>query len=291
MPRPATAAAPRSIPTTPLRSGTTIPKARRRLVPFAKAYSGLTDAEIGKVDAAIRKTTWKNSVRCAAWRPSMVFEIGFEGIARSPAQGRHRRALSAHLRIRDDKSIEEADTLDVLKTAGRAMNCRPPLRLAPRSTALQRCGRSMPGSPNAAGSPFLFSARCERRRRRPFRPAACEYRGRQDLCRVVGRYAARQRPGRVRAPASRCCGSRRCAPWRPTPCALAGFCRRARSAMPHGSAARTGDTGSAERARQSKPSIGAGHHAGKPDATAEQAGSGDAVCASWTWSSSMNGMS
>jgi DNA ligase-1 len=89
---------------------------QRRLVPFAKAYSGLTDAEIARVDAAIRKTTIEKFGPVRSVRPTMVFEIGFEGIAKSP---RHKSGIAVRfpriLRIRDDKKIEEADTLATLK--------------------------------------------------------------------------------------------------------------------------------------------------------------------------------
>jgi DNA ligase-1 len=88
----------------------------RRLVPFAKAYSGLTDAEITKVDAAIRRSTIEKFGPVRSVQPSMVFEIGFEGIARSP---RHKAGIAVRfpriLRIRDDKRIDEADTLDTLR--------------------------------------------------------------------------------------------------------------------------------------------------------------------------------
>ena len=88
----------------------------RRLVPFTKAYSGLTDVEIGQVDAKIRKTTIEKFGPVRSVKPSMVFEIGFEGIARST---RHKAGVAVRfprmLRIRDDKAIEEADTLDTLK--------------------------------------------------------------------------------------------------------------------------------------------------------------------------------
>jgi DNA ligase-1 len=89
---------------------------KRVLVPFAKAYSGLTDVEIGKVDAAIRKTTVEKFGPVRSVKPTMVFEIGFEGIAKST---RHKAGVAVRfpriLRIRDDKSVEQADTLDVLK--------------------------------------------------------------------------------------------------------------------------------------------------------------------------------
>ena len=88
----------------------------RRLVPFTKAYSGLTDIEIGKIDAKIRKTTIEKFGPVRSVQPSMVFEIGFEGIARS---SRHKAGVAVRfprmLRIRDDKGIDDADTLDTLK--------------------------------------------------------------------------------------------------------------------------------------------------------------------------------
>ncbi|MBK4735748.1 ATP-dependent DNA ligase [Noviherbaspirillum pedocola] len=92
------------------------PDGERRLVPFAKAYSGLTDAEIARVDAIIRRTTVEKFGPVRSVRPTMVFEIGFEGIA---ASSRHKAGIAVRfprmLRIRDDKPIEEADTLDTLK--------------------------------------------------------------------------------------------------------------------------------------------------------------------------------
>ncbi|MES2932416.1 MAG: ATP-dependent DNA ligase [Pseudomonadota bacterium] len=88
----------------------------RVLVPFAKAYSGLTDAEIGKVDAVIRKNTVEKFGPVRSVKPTMVFEIGFEGIALSK---RHKAGIAVRfprmLRIRDDKTVEQADTLDTLK--------------------------------------------------------------------------------------------------------------------------------------------------------------------------------
>jgi DNA ligase-1 len=88
----------------------------RKLVPFAKAYSGLTDAEIALVDSAIRKTTVEKFGPVRSVRPTMVFEIGFEGIALS---SRHKAGIAVRfpriLRKRDDKTIEDADSLDTLK--------------------------------------------------------------------------------------------------------------------------------------------------------------------------------
>ncbi|MFM9434094.1 DNA ligase 1 [Janthinobacterium sp. CG_23.3] len=88
----------------------------RKLVPFAKAYSGLTDAEIAQVDNVIRKTTIEKFGPVRSVKPSMVFEIGFEGIA---ASSRHKAGIAVRfpriLRRRDDKSVDDADTLDALK--------------------------------------------------------------------------------------------------------------------------------------------------------------------------------
>jgi DNA ligase-1 len=88
----------------------------RKLVPFAKAYSGLSDAEIAQVDQAIRKTTIEKFGPVRSVTPSMVFEVGFEGIASSP---RHKSGIAVRfpriLRRREDKSIDEADTLESLK--------------------------------------------------------------------------------------------------------------------------------------------------------------------------------
>ena len=89
----------------------------RVLVPFTKAYSGLTDDEIRKVDAVIRRTTIEKFGPVRSVTPTMVFEIGFEGIQRSP---RHKSGIAVRfprmLRWRQDKSIEEGDTLSMLQS-------------------------------------------------------------------------------------------------------------------------------------------------------------------------------
>ena len=50
-----------------------------KLVPFAKAYSGLTDAEINKVDYFIKRNTLEKFGPVRTVKPELVFEIGFEG--------------------------------------------------------------------------------------------------------------------------------------------------------------------------------------------------------------------
>jgi DNA ligase-1 len=82
------------------------------LVPFAKAYSGLTDEEIREVDAFIRRNTLERFGPVRTVKPELVFELGFEGIQRS---GRHKSGIAVRfprmLRMRKDKSIAEANTL------------------------------------------------------------------------------------------------------------------------------------------------------------------------------------
>ncbi|XCY73286.1 ATP-dependent DNA ligase [Pseudomonas sp. CBR-F] len=92
------------------------PGTERTLVPFAKAYSGLTDEEMRKVDAIVRKTTVEKFGPVSSVTPSMVFELGFEGIALSK---RHKSGIAVRfprmLRWRQDKAVEEADNLATLQ--------------------------------------------------------------------------------------------------------------------------------------------------------------------------------
>ena len=85
------------------------------LVPFAKAYSGLTDEEIRKLDNWIRRNTLEKFGPVRAVRAEQVFELGFEGIQASP---RHKSGLAVRfpriLRWRTDKKPEEADKLETL---------------------------------------------------------------------------------------------------------------------------------------------------------------------------------
>jgi len=85
-------------------------------VPFAKAYSGLTDEEMRKVDAIVRKTTVEKFGPVRSVTPTLVFELGFEGIA---ASSRHKSGIAVRfprmLRWRLDKPVDEADTLTTLR--------------------------------------------------------------------------------------------------------------------------------------------------------------------------------
>jgi len=88
----------------------------RELVIFAKAYSGLTDAEFRMVDDFIKKNTLERFGPVRSVTPKLVFEIGFEGIAFS---GRHKSGVATRfpriLRWRHDKTIEDANSIDDLK--------------------------------------------------------------------------------------------------------------------------------------------------------------------------------
>lgn len=86
-----------------------------KLVPFAKAYSGLTDEEIRKVDRWIRSHTKEKFGPVRTVEPGLVFEIAFEGIQKS---NRHKSGIAVRfpriIRWRTDKPIAEADTLESL---------------------------------------------------------------------------------------------------------------------------------------------------------------------------------
>jgi DNA ligase-1 len=86
------------------------------LVPVAKAYSGLTDAEIDEMDRWVRRHTTERFGPVSAVEPVHVFELGFERIAHS---SRHRSGVAVRfprmLRWRRDKSAREADTLETLR--------------------------------------------------------------------------------------------------------------------------------------------------------------------------------
>ncbi len=86
-----------------------------RLVPFAKAYSGLTDEEIREVDAFVRRNTLERFGPVRAVRPELVFELAFEGIQRST---RHRSGVAVRFprmaRWRRDKRPADADTLQAV---------------------------------------------------------------------------------------------------------------------------------------------------------------------------------
>ncbi|NDW45321.1 ATP-dependent DNA ligase [Ruegeria sp. PrR005] len=86
------------------------------LVPFAKAYSGLTDAEFREITAWVRSNTLQRFGPVRQVKPELVFEIAFEGIQQSP---RHKSGIALRfprmLRWRRDKPAAEANRLEDLK--------------------------------------------------------------------------------------------------------------------------------------------------------------------------------
>jgi DNA ligase-1 len=94
-----------------------------QLLPFAKAYSGLADAELAAVDRVIRATTLEKFGPVRSVKPTLVFEIGFESIGTSP---RHKSGIAVRfprmLRLRHDKPLHEADSIETLRAliGGRA---------------------------------------------------------------------------------------------------------------------------------------------------------------------------
>jgi DNA ligase-1 len=85
-------------------------------VPIAKAYSGLTDKEIQKLDHWIRRNTVEKFGPVRSLKPEHVLEIAFEGIQPSP---RHKSGIALRFpriaRWRQDKPVAEADTLEQVK--------------------------------------------------------------------------------------------------------------------------------------------------------------------------------
>jgi DNA ligase 1 len=92
-------------------------KGERELITFAKAYSGLTDAEFRKVDDFIKKNTIDKFGPVRSVTPELVFEIGFEGISLSK---RHKSGVATRfpriLRWRTDKKIDDANSIEDLKS-------------------------------------------------------------------------------------------------------------------------------------------------------------------------------
>ena len=87
-----------------------------KLVPFAKAYSGLDDEEIRQVDSFVRRNTIDKFGPVHAVKPELVFELAFEGIQRS---SRHRSGIAVRFprmaRWRHDKKAEDADAIETIR--------------------------------------------------------------------------------------------------------------------------------------------------------------------------------
>lgn len=98
-----------------------------KLVPFTKAYSGLTDKEILRLDNWVKRNTIEKFGRVRSVHPVHVFEIAFEGIAKST---RHKSGVALRFprisRWREDKPAEEANTLEDLNALLETYHKNPP---------------------------------------------------------------------------------------------------------------------------------------------------------------------
>jgi DNA ligase-1 len=87
-----------------------------QLVPFTRAYSGLTDEEIRRVDAYVRRSTVDKFGPVRTVTPELVFELAFEGLQRS---NRHKSGIAVRfprmLRWRTDKRPEDADSIETIR--------------------------------------------------------------------------------------------------------------------------------------------------------------------------------
>ncbi len=110
----------------PVQPGLPLAEQPLQLVAFAKAYSGLSDRELSAVDAIVARTTVDKFGPVRSVRPSLVFELAFEGIVRS---SRHKSGIALRFprmaRQRPDKPLNEAGTLADLQALLQAAAAGP----------------------------------------------------------------------------------------------------------------------------------------------------------------------
>lgn len=86
------------------------------LVPVGKAYSGMTDEELARLDRFVRQNTTETFGPVRAVKPELVLEIAFDAVQVS---SRHKSGVAMRFprinRIRWDKPAAEADTLAAVK--------------------------------------------------------------------------------------------------------------------------------------------------------------------------------
>ena len=89
---------------------------QKLLVPVGKAYSGFTDEELVQLDRFVRQNTIERFGPVRSVTAKLVLEIAFDAIQESK---RHKSGIAMRFprvsRIRWDKPVEEADTLETLK--------------------------------------------------------------------------------------------------------------------------------------------------------------------------------
>ncbi len=109
------------------------------LIPIAKAYSGLTDAEIRELDAWIRHHTTERFGPVRMVEAFRVFEIGFEGISRSE---RHKSGFAVRfpriLRERKDKLAQQANRLEDLTHLYGSLDARSVRNLVKQTRSVER---------------------------------------------------------------------------------------------------------------------------------------------------------
>jgi len=83
------------------------------LLNVGKAYSGLTDAEIAAMSAWMMEHTLEDQGHFRTVEPLRILEVAFNNVMRS---GRHASGFALRfpriLKIRDDKPLEEIDTVE-----------------------------------------------------------------------------------------------------------------------------------------------------------------------------------
>ena len=97
------------------------------LVPVAKAYSGLTDAEFTEITRWVRANTLERFGPVRRVSPALVFEIAFEAVQASP---RHKSGVALRfprmLRWRRDKTADQIDHIDTLRALTQAVTGQTP---------------------------------------------------------------------------------------------------------------------------------------------------------------------
>jgi DNA ligase-1 len=109
------------------------------LVPFAKAYSGLTDEEIREVDRFVRQNTTEKFGPVRAVKAELVFELAFENIQLST---RHKSGIAVRFprmaRWRTDKRPEDADSIGTLRELLKSKGTTPDMEPADAEQILPR---------------------------------------------------------------------------------------------------------------------------------------------------------
>jgi DNA ligase-1 len=125
-----------------------------QFVPFAKAYSGLTNEEIEEVDRFIREHTIERFGPVTSVSPQLVFELAFEGIQLS---SRHRSGIAVRFpriaRWRRDKTTDQIDTLDGLKSLAAGLRSAEEHAQTPKATKIRKKKSPAPEQGEAAPKP------------------------------------------------------------------------------------------------------------------------------------------